>query len=72
MLNLRNYLLIREAANFLGVSEGTLRNWHREGKIVAHRNPINGYRLFRKIDLERLLRRVDNSGKRHRDRRRAR
>jgi len=45
--NLRDYLLIRDAASFLGVSEATLRNWHRAGKIAARRNPINGYRLFK-------------------------
>jgi len=48
--NLRDYLLIREAASCLGVSEATLRNWDREGKIAAYRNPVNGYRLFRKAD----------------------
>jgi excisionase family DNA binding protein len=60
---LRNCLPIRDAASFLGVSEGTLRNWDREGKIATHRNPINGYRLFRKSDLEALLRRVARSGR---------
>jgi excisionase family DNA binding protein len=59
--NLRGYLLIREAASFLGVSEGTLRNWHRDGKITAYRNPANGYRLFRKADLETFLRRIARS-----------
>lgn len=64
--NLRGYLLIREAASFLGVSEGTLRNWHRDGKITAYRNPANGYRLFRKADLETFLRRVAGSTSRGR------
>ena len=27
-------------------------NWDREGKIAAPRNPINGYRLFKRADLE--------------------
>ena len=61
--NLRDYLLIREAASFLGVSEATLRNWDREGKIAAYRNPINGYRLFKKSDLEALLKKVARSGR---------
>ena len=59
--NLRGYVLIREAASFLGVSEGTLRNWHRDGKITAYRNPANGYRLFRQADLEAFLRRIARS-----------
>ena len=52
--NLRQYLLIRDAASFLGVSEATLRNWDREGKIAAYRNRVNGYRLFMKRDLEEV------------------
>jgi excisionase family DNA binding protein len=63
-LNLRDYMLIREAASFLGVSEATLRNWDRDGKVAAYRNPMNGYRLFRKRDLEAVLRRVARSGRR--------
>ena len=70
--NLRDYLLIRDAASFLGISEATLRNWDREGKIAAYRNPINGYRLFRKADLEALLQKVERSGSHGNDRRRAR
>jgi MerR family copper efflux transcriptional regulator len=70
--NLRDYLLIRDAASFLGVSEATLRNWHRAGKIAARRNPINGYRLFKKSELEALLHRVERSGGHRNDRRRAR
>ena len=70
--NLREYLLIRDAASFLGVSEATLRNWDREGKIAARRNPINHYRLFKKADLEALLHKVERSGRHRSDRRRAR
>ena len=61
--NLRDYLLIRDAASFLGVSEATLRNWHRAGKIAARRNPINGYRLFKRTDLETFLKRIAQSGR---------
>ena len=70
--NLRDYLLIRDAASFLGVSEATLRIWDREGKIAARRNPINGYRLFKRDDLEALLHQVDRSGRHRGHRRRAR
>ena len=60
-MNLRDYLQVKDAAEFLGVSPSTLRNWERAGKITAYRNPINGYRLFRRSDLERLLAEVDRS-----------
>ena len=56
--SLKDYLRIGEAAAYLGVSPNTLRNWSRTGKIGSYRNPMNGYRLFSKPDLESLLRRV--------------
>jgi excisionase family DNA binding protein len=44
---LSEYLKTTEAADFLGVSQNTLRTWARDGKIPMQRNPANGYRLFR-------------------------
>lgn len=63
MDNLNNYLKIKEAAEFLGVSPSTLRNWDKSGKIPTYRQPINGYRLFKRSDLEAFLREVELSGK---------
>lgn len=63
MDNLQSYMLINEAAEFIGVSVGTMRNWVRDGKLKAHRNPVNGYRLFKKKDLEALLKKIMNSSK---------
>jgi DNA (cytosine-5)-methyltransferase 1 len=60
---LDDYLQIREAAEFLGVSPNTLRNWGREAKIAELRHPVNNYRLYRRSDLEKLLRRVARSGR---------
>ena len=54
-LKVHDYLQIKAAAAFLGVSPSTLRNWERAGKLVAHRHPINGYRLYRIADLEAIL-----------------
>lgn len=56
--NLHDYLSIKDAAKFLGVSAGTLRNWGRDGKIATHRNPLNGYRLYRKSELETVLKTI--------------
>jgi excisionase family DNA binding protein len=56
VVKLRDYLRISDAADYLGVSPNTLRNWERAGKIVAHRHPVNQYRLFRREDLDALLR----------------
>jgi len=68
MNNLKDYLRIKEAADLLGVSQGTLRNWGRDGKIATHRHPINGYRLYKKTDLETLLKKTARSAKRARRR----
>ena len=58
MDRLDGYLRIREAAEFLGVSPNTLRNWGREDKIPEFRHPLNNYRLYRRSDLEDVLRRI--------------
>ena len=52
---LSEYVKVAEAAEILGVSQGTLRNWPEAGKIPMHKNPVNGYRLFRIDDLENFL-----------------
>jgi DNA (cytosine-5)-methyltransferase 1 len=62
MQNLQQYLTIAEAAAFLGVTPNTLRNWGREDKITEHRHPVNNYRLYKKADLEALLRRIERPG----------
>jgi len=52
---LADYLTIGEAARQLGVSRSTLRNWDKAQKLTPYRHPVNGYRLYRRQDLERLL-----------------
>ena len=58
MRTIQDYLTVREAAKVLGVSPSTLRVWDRAGKLKATRNPMNGYRLYRREDLENFLRRI--------------
>ena len=45
MLSLRDFTTIRQAADMIGVSTATLRNWDRGGKLKAARNRANRYRL---------------------------
>ena len=52
------YLTIKQTANLLGVSEATLRRWDRAGRFVAHRHPINRYRLYRLQDVRALARQL--------------
>ncbi|MCA9037908.1 MAG: helix-turn-helix domain-containing protein [Planctomycetaceae bacterium] len=56
MTKLSEYVKTAEAAEILGVSQNTLRTWAEAGQIPVRRNPVNGYRLFRRRDLERFLR----------------
>lgn len=58
-----DYMTVAEAAEYLGVSPSTLRNWDRSGKLTARRHPLNGYRLYRREDLAQLLHMVANSRK---------
>ena len=51
----REYVKVAEAAEILGVSQGTVRAWAEAGKIPMHKNPANGYRLFRRGDLDKFL-----------------
>lgn len=61
MTKLSDYVKTAEAAEILGVSQTTLRKWAEGGKIPMHRNPANGYRLFKRSDLEKFLRAVEES-----------
>lgn len=42
----RKYLKISGAAQFLGVTPLTLRNWDKKAKLTAFRHPANDYRLY--------------------------
>jgi MerR family transcriptional regulator, copper efflux regulator len=64
MVKLSDYLRISEAAEYLGVSPNTLRNWVNAGKVVAIRHPLNDYRLFNRVDLDALLKQVAVASKR--------
>jgi excisionase family DNA binding protein len=55
---LSDYMRVAEAADYLGVSPNTLRNWVSAGKIDAVRHPVNDYRLFKRQDLDALLKKV--------------
>jgi DNA (cytosine-5)-methyltransferase 1 len=58
--NLRDFLNIKEAAELMGVDKMTLRRWDKAGKLKAYRNPMNKYRLYKREELEALLREILN------------
>jgi excisionase family DNA binding protein len=55
MTKLTEYVKTAEAAEILGVAQNTLRKWAERGDIPMRRNPANGYRLFRRDDLDKFL-----------------
>lgn len=57
----KKYFTIKEAAEYIGVSPLTLRNWDKKGKLQAHRHPANNYRLYRLPDLEKFLKKIDKN-----------
>ena len=57
----RQYVSIKEAAGLLGVTPLTLRNWDKKGTLIAYRNPVNNYRVYRADQLELFLRKIENS-----------
>ena len=59
MTKLTDYVKTAEAAEFLGVSQNTLRKWAANGDVPMHRNPVNGYRLFKRKDLDKFLKKIE-------------
>jgi DNA-binding transcriptional MerR regulator len=49
------YFSIKEAADILGVSALTLRNWDKSGKFPANRHPMNNYRVYKLSALEKVI-----------------
>ncbi len=49
------YFSIKEAADILGVTPLTLRNWDKSGKFPAGRHPMNNYRVYKLSALENII-----------------
>jgi excisionase family DNA binding protein len=50
----KNILSISEAASLLGVSDETLRNWERDGKLTPFHTE-GGHRRYYKTDIEKII-----------------
>ena len=66
----KKLITIKEASEMLCVSKLTLRNWDRDGKLVAFRHPISNYRVYEKGDIEALLNKIKSGEKPIKDSRR--
>ena len=56
----KKYFTIKKVSEILGVTPLTLRNWDKKGKLKAYRNPINNYRVYKKEEIELLLRKIES------------
>lgn len=54
------YITIKDAANILGMSKITLRNWDKSGKLKAHRHPFNNYRVYKTEDIDKVLEMIES------------
>jgi excisionase family DNA binding protein len=55
------YITIKQAAKILDVSPLTLRNWDKNGKLKAHRHPMNNYRVYKIDDLEKVINEIETN-----------
>ncbi|WP_461509036.1 helix-turn-helix domain-containing protein [Rhodopirellula baltica] len=59
MPKLTEYVKTAEAAEILGVAQNTLRKWASNGDLPMRRNLANGYRLFKRSNLEAFLKKAE-------------
>lgn len=65
----KKYLTVQEVSRLLGVTPLTIRNWDAKGKLVAYRNPLNNYRMYKVEDIEAVIRQIELSRERPRAKR---
>lgn len=53
-----DFARVKDAAELLGVCSNTVRSWGAKGKIEEYRHPVNNYRLYKRKDIDRLLKKL--------------
>ncbi|HWL10526.1 MAG TPA: helix-turn-helix domain-containing protein [Planctomicrobium sp.] len=61
MMSKDGFVRVKEAAKILGVCPNTVRTWGADGKLKEYRHPFNNYRLFKRKELERVLKMLHRS-----------
>ncbi|MEX2309823.1 MAG: MerR family DNA-binding transcriptional regulator [Pirellulales bacterium] len=61
MLEREGYVQVKDAAIILDVAPNTVRAWGAAGKIAEYRHPANNYRLYKRKELESLLKKLSSS-----------
>ena len=57
----KKFLTVKEVSRLLSVTPLTVRNRDQKGKLIAYRNPVNNYRLYKIVYVEALLRQFEQS-----------
>lgn len=55
----KGLITVKEAAALFGVNIQTIRRWDNIGKLKAIRHPMNNYRLYRLIDLQKIAKKIE-------------
>ncbi|WP_350212673.1 helix-turn-helix domain-containing protein [Botrimarina sp.] len=61
MLEREGFVTVKQAAKLLDVAPNTVRAWGAAGSISEYRHPVNNYRLYKRNELEELIRMVHQS-----------
>lgn len=48
-------ITIGKAADIAGVNTSAIRHWEKEGLILSERDPLNGYRMYTRAELRKIL-----------------
>jgi excisionase family DNA binding protein len=54
----KGLVTVREAAEMFNVSIQTIRRWDKSGKLKSLRHPMNNYRLYRLVDIQKIAERI--------------
>lgn len=54
----QTFVRLKEAVELLGVCPNTIRAWGAAGKIPQYRHPVNNYRLYKREEIEELLKKL--------------
>ena len=52
---MNEYMTLSETSEYIGKSKETLRRWDKEGKLLAVREPMSNYRVYRKSEIDTLF-----------------
>lgn len=55
------YITVKQASEILSVTPLTLRNWDKNGKLKAHRHPMNNYRVYKIDDLQKIINEIEQN-----------